>query len=211
MKQSETKAQIIEVARKLFAKRGVESITMNDIAVASEFGRRTLYTYFKSKEELFWAVVASEQAKALKTMEAITDKDIPADEKIIELIYTRLRGARDVVSRNGSLRGSFFRDIWMVEHVRKEFDLREMKMIEKVLTAGKEEGVFKIEHIDLLAEFFHYCIKGLEVPFIRGKLGKNLSDSEIKRYVKKMVFTILGHDEQAQEDKEEPSAPQKTV
>ena len=50
---SKTKDKLIDVARKLFAQKGVENTTMNDIAIASGFGRRTLYTYFDSKEEIF--------------------------------------------------------------------------------------------------------------------------------------------------------------
>ena len=55
-----TRAQLVDVARQLFAKKGVEETTMNDIAVASKKGRRTLYTYFKSKDQIYLAVVESE-------------------------------------------------------------------------------------------------------------------------------------------------------
>ena len=52
MTVSKTKAKLVDVARQLFAKMGVENTTMNDIALASKKGRRTLYTYFKSKAQL---------------------------------------------------------------------------------------------------------------------------------------------------------------
>ena len=55
MAVSKTKAKLVDVARQLFAKMGVENTTMNDIALASKKGRRTLYTYFKSKEEIYMA------------------------------------------------------------------------------------------------------------------------------------------------------------
>ena len=45
MTVSKTKAKLVDVARQLFAKMGVENTTMNDIALASKKGRRTLYTY----------------------------------------------------------------------------------------------------------------------------------------------------------------------
>ena len=54
---SKTKKNLIEVARQLFVKKGVESTTMNDIAEASQRGRRTLYTYFGNKTEIYKAVV----------------------------------------------------------------------------------------------------------------------------------------------------------
>jgi AcrR family transcriptional regulator len=49
MTVQKTRAKLVDVARQLFAKKGVEETTMNDIAVASKKGRRTLYTYFKSR------------------------------------------------------------------------------------------------------------------------------------------------------------------
>ena len=60
MTVSKTKAKLVDVARQLFAKMGVENTTMNDIALASKKGRRPLYTYFKSKEDIYLAVVESE-------------------------------------------------------------------------------------------------------------------------------------------------------
>ncbi len=45
-----TRERLIEVARQLFAHKGVANTTMNDIAEASEKGRRTIYTYFKNKK-----------------------------------------------------------------------------------------------------------------------------------------------------------------
>ena len=60
MTLSKTRTDLIDVARRLFARHGVDNTTMNDVAVASKKGRRTLYTYFKSKEALYSAVVESE-------------------------------------------------------------------------------------------------------------------------------------------------------
>ena len=48
------------------------------------------------------------------------------DEKLLEMIYTRLDAVKEVVYRNGTLRAYFFRDIWRVEKVRKKFDAKEM-------------------------------------------------------------------------------------
>ena len=51
MSISKTRQKLVEVARQLFAKKGIANTTMNDIAVASGKGRRTLYTYFSRKDE----------------------------------------------------------------------------------------------------------------------------------------------------------------
>ena len=50
---SKTKQKLLEVSRLLFARNGVENTTMNEIAEASGYGRRTLYTHFKNKNDSF--------------------------------------------------------------------------------------------------------------------------------------------------------------
>ena len=148
MTVSKTKARLVDVARQLFAKMGVENTTMNDIALASKKGRRTLYTYFKSKDEIYLAVVESELDILSDMMKRVADKDISPDKKIIEMIYTRLDAVKEVVYRNGTLRANFFRDIWRVEKVRKKFDAKEIVLFKGVLQEGKYMGVFCIDDVD---------------------------------------------------------------
>ena len=73
---SKTRAILVDVARQLFAKKGFEETTMNDIAVASQKGRRTLYTYFKNKEEIYYAVIESELALMSDKMHSVAKMDL---------------------------------------------------------------------------------------------------------------------------------------
>lgn len=191
MPVSKTKARLVEVARQLFAKQGVESTTMNDIAVASKKGRRTLYTYFKSKEEIYMAVVESELEILSDKMEEVAGRDISPDRKIMELIYTQLDAVKEAVYRNGTLRGSFFRDIWRVEQVRKRFDEKAIRLFKEVLHEGVEQELFRIDDIDMTAELLHYSLKGIEVPYIRGHIGAALDDEMRDRYAESIVFGAL--------------------
>ena len=191
MAVSKTKAKLVDVARQLFAKMGVENTTMNDIALASKKGRRTLYTYFKSKEDIYMAVVESELDMLSDMMKRVAEKNISPDEKMIEMIYTRLDAVKEVVFRNGTLRANFFRDIWRVEKVRKRFDAKEILLFKDVLREGVEKGVFRIDDIDMTAELVHYCVKGIEVPYIRGHIGAKLDDETRDKYVVDLVFGAL--------------------
>lgn len=191
MAVSKTKAKLVDVARQLFAKMGVENTTMNDIALASKKGRRTLYTYFKSKEDIYMAVVESELDMLSDMMKRVAEKNISSDEKMIEMIYTRLDAVKEVVFRNGTLRANFFRDIWRVEKVRKRFDAKEILLFKDVLREGVEKGVFRIDDIDMTAELVHYCVKGIEVPYIRGHIGAKLDDETRDKYVVNLVFGAL--------------------
>jgi TetR/AcrR family transcriptional regulator, regulator of mycofactocin system len=49
-----THAEIERVALELFAARGFEATTVDDIAAAVGVGRRTLFRYFESKNDLAW-------------------------------------------------------------------------------------------------------------------------------------------------------------
>ncbi len=192
MSISKTRQKLVDVARQLFAKKGLENTTMNDIALHSGKGRRTLYTYFKSKEDIYYAVIESELERLSDKMDEVAARKIRPQEKIIELIYTHLNMIKETVIRNGNLRAAFFRNIWMVEKVRKNFDEDEIELFRKVYAEGKADGEFDIDSVDLVADITHYCIKGLEVPFICGRLGHGMTRETSKPLVAKVVYGALG-------------------
>lgn len=189
---SKTRAKLVDVARQLFAKNGVDETTMNDIALASKKGRRTLYTYFKSKEDVYIAVVESELEILSNALEKVVEEKMAPDLTILKMIETHLDAIKMVVLRNGTMRAGFFRDIWRVERVRRNFDQKEIKLFKKILTEGKELGIFEIDNIDIMADILHYCIKGIEVPYIRGQIGEDLEDNQGWEYVAKIVYGALG-------------------
>lgn len=192
MSISKTRQKLIDIARQLFAKRGVANTTMNDIAVASGKGRRTLYTYFNSKEEVYSAVIESELERLSDKLDEVAAMKMRPLDKVIELIYTHLSMIRETVVRNGNLRAEFFRNIWMVEKVRKKFDDYEIDLFCKVYEDGKADGEFDIDDVNLVADITHYCIKGLEVPFIYGRIGHVLTEEASKPLVAKVVYGALG-------------------
>lgn len=192
MSISKTRQKLIDIARQLFAKNGVANTTMNDIAVASGKGRRTLYTYFSSKEEVYSAVIESELERLSDKLDEVAAMKMRPLDKVIELIYTHLIMIRETVVRNGNLRAEFFRNIWMVEKVRKKFDDYEIDLFRKVYQEGKADGEFDIDDVNLVADITHYCIKGLEVPFIYGRIGHGLTEEASKPLVAKVVYGALG-------------------
>lgn len=191
MTVSKTRIRLVEVARILFAKNGLENTTMNDIAVASKKGRRTLYTYFKNKEELYYAVIETELERLIQKMSEATEKITSTEEKLAELVFTHLNLIKEAVLRNGNLRAEFFRNIWMVEKVRKNFDIAEIALIQKILTEGVKQKNFEISNTSLVANIIHYCIKGLEVPYIYGRLGEDIEQNTCKPIIQTVLNNAL--------------------
>lgn len=191
MSITKTRQKLLEVARELFAHKGLEATTMNDIAAASGRGRRTLYTYFRNKEEIYYAVIEEELERLSEKMDEVAVMDVEPEEKIFTLIYTHLSIIRDTVARNGTLRAEFFRNIWMVEKVRKAFDVEEHRILQKVLQEGVDKGRFRIENVGFMADIVYNSVKGLEVPYIYDRLGVGLSEDETYPIVKGIVMRVL--------------------
>ncbi len=55
--RAQRKRDILDCARGLFAERGFQGCTMEDICTRTEFAKPTLYKYFSSKEDLFYTVL----------------------------------------------------------------------------------------------------------------------------------------------------------
>ncbi len=173
-----TRERFIEVARQLFARKGVENTTMNDIASASEKGRRTIYTYFKSKRDIYNAVVEQETDIALSQLRAIVAKHIPADEKLTEYVDVHFETMKEVVSRNGSLRAWFFRDVRKVDRARRIVSRKETILLQQILTQGVTEGLFDVDNIARTALVITKTMQGLDVPYIRDDISETGVDKE---------------------------------
>lgn len=61
--QSNHRKNIAEAAQRLFAEKGIESTSMNEIAKESGYSKATLYVYFKDKEELVGVLVLESMQK----------------------------------------------------------------------------------------------------------------------------------------------------
>ena len=166
---SNTKAELIEAARKLFASKGVDSTTMNEIAELSGKGRRTLYTYFKSKTDIYMAVLEQETNHIIEHTEEILNLQMSADEKLKWYILVRLDTVKETVVRNGSLKAAFFRDVVKLEHARRKLDARELTFLRSILQQGIDEGTFDIDNASVVAVTIHYALRGLDIPNIRGQ------------------------------------------
>ncbi len=191
MSTLKTRKQIVDAARLLFAREGFRDTTVGDIAVASGKGRRTVYSHFKNKEEIYDAVVESELDILSDMLMEVASRHLSPDEKLIELIFARLDKIRTVVLRNGSLRANFFRDIMRVENVRRKFDAKEIALVKSILIEGVQQKVFSVQDIDMTAKIIHYCVKGIEVPYILGKLTGDLRPAQRKKIVGDLVLGAL--------------------
>lgn len=189
--KDQTRQQLIEAARTQFITKGFDDTTMVDIAVVSGRGRRTLYYYFPSKRSLLRAVVEAELNRIINILEAVVEKDTPAQDKIVEFVASRLNNVRHSIFRNGSLRADFTRYMRTIDSIRAQSENREIALIERILLQGIHEGTFHIENLHFMAQLIHYTTKGLENPYIRGEIAGSNDKNMLERTAQKILMGAL--------------------
>ena len=175
-KVSKTRVLMVDVARRLFAQYGKENVTMNDIAVASGKGRRTLYTYFGSKDEVYLAVIENELDLMVERLQGVLRMPLSPEKKLEEYVFVHFEAVKEAITRNGSLRADFFRNIYEVEKARRPIDIKEIRMIREIMEEGAVKGVFRIQSTQWAAMMFLYALKGMETPYINNNISNYIKD-----------------------------------
>ena len=85
------KEQIINSARKLFSKYGFKKVSMDEIAKEANVTKKTVYTYFESKEELLKYFIQEEILNMKKIVENIEKQKIDFFESVHQVIYNLLK------------------------------------------------------------------------------------------------------------------------
>ena len=186
---SKTRDILIEVARQLFARKGIENPTMNDIAEASDKGRRTIYTYFKNKREIYNAVVQSESSQMLARLQELLKQPLTPEQKLMNFIFIRFESVKEIVLRNGSLRAGFFRDVRKVERARRSTSAQEFSILKQILSEGVQKGMFRIKHIDQTTTIMLYSLHGLDVPYIRNDFSEmGIERMTLREYIRDFIM-----------------------
>jgi TetR/AcrR family transcriptional regulator len=84
------KKQILDTARDLLFKKGINATTMNQIARNAELSVGTLYLYFKNKEDLYAALQEEGLDVLYDMISEVEAKDLSALQKIREMALAYL-------------------------------------------------------------------------------------------------------------------------
>lgn len=149
---NKTRERLIEVARQLFTNKGVAHTTMNDIASASAKGRRTIYTYFKNKREIYNAVIEGESDRIVESMRAIASADLPVQQRLELFMRARLERYY-APSASASLKAWMKFDRKRVERIRYMASQKESRIFAQLVAEGVRTGVFRADRCKLLSGF----------------------------------------------------------
>jgi hypothetical protein len=115
--------------------------------------------------------------KILDVLRAIADKEIPADIKIMEFVISRLNNVRHTIFRNGSLRADFTRFYLTIDSIRRKYDRFEIGLIRGILLEGREQGIFRFDNAEVMAEIIHFSFERRKASILS---DPTLFDAETK-------------------------------
>src|ERR671938_482414 len=67
-KKQATRAHIADTARRLFAERGFDAVTVAEVARAADVAEKTVFNYFPTKEDLFYSRMEAFEEELLEAV-----------------------------------------------------------------------------------------------------------------------------------------------
>jgi AcrR family transcriptional regulator len=186
------RTQIIDEASKIFGHFGYKKTSMEQIAVALNKGKSSIYYYFTSKEAIFEAVIEKEVSLMRKKNQEAMGKTTNAAEKFKAYIVTRMKGFEEMANMYQVLKNEYLTHITFINQIRKRYDHQEIENIRLILEEGVASGEFNISNAELAAFAIATAIKGLEIPLFFSGEKVNV-EQQIENLIHILFNGILIH------------------
>jgi AcrR family transcriptional regulator len=178
--KARVRAELLSVARRLFARRGVAATTMDDIARLAGVSRATAFNYFPSKNLLLQTLVHEMEARFLQVIDAQLATPASAAERIGALFSWTARRVSDTPELSRVLIGASETTFGATRDsgVRTA---RVHRALMRVLAAGRREGNVRADlSIEILAEIVGGSYAGILHAWRVGRrypLGRRLAEA----------------------------------
>lgn len=180
-KSIQKKKYILETARKVFMEKGFKKVTMKDIVEACEISRGGLYLYFESTGQIFLEVLKLESQEADDVFsDSITEDATAADILILFLKEQK----KELLRKQDTLTQAIYEFYFENELPKKDNVLKKqfdsaVKIIEKLIEAGVENGEFYCEDCQGTARNIMFVLEGLKISAQTIGITAEVVDREI--------------------------------
>ncbi|HAG15000.1 MAG TPA: TetR family transcriptional regulator [Bacteroidales bacterium] len=184
------KELIIEVARDVFSRYGYKKTTMDDIAIGARKGKSSIYYYFKSKEEIYEAVVDTESNILFKEIYNQIEQPVAANEKFKLYVFTRMNKIRELSNFYEVMKNESLYQLDFIMELRNKYNAHEIAILQNILNEGVKTREFSIQDPELAAIALVTAIKGLEAPLLIKGEKRNL-EKRIDYVVRILFYGIM--------------------
>ena len=189
--KSEVRAQIVDVARKIFTRYGFRKTTMDEIARATRKGKSSIYYYFPGKEDIFKAVVEKEAGELHSRLDRTIRVDAPPLEKLKAYIFFRLHHVRTVENFYSALKEESLSHLDFILEIRNNFDREELRLVQEILEEGMKDGSFQLSSSEIGAIAISTMMKGLELPLLLNRDHKTDRGELLEDLVRVLFYGII--------------------
>lgn len=173
---NKTKRKIFETAMELFAQKGYEATSVEEITSIVGIAKGTLYYHFTSKEEIFYFLI-EEGMKLLKnSIEIKTSKYENSIDKIKAIVLIQIKS----IVKCENLITLVISQMWGREerNIRcRNYVYEYIKIIEDIVKSGIDKGEITGDNAEIIASgLFGFTCSGL---LYRLKTGEELDIAEI--------------------------------
>jgi AcrR family transcriptional regulator len=147
MKRNENKSHLISVARGLFEKNGYAKTSVNDIVRNANISKGGFYTYYSTKESLFFDMINGEDQKIIHHGRKLTETN--QQELLSSYIEYRLRRYLDEENR---IRAKYIFEFWastdltpeQLELMNKRYENFEQD-ITRIIEVGQKMNIYRLD------------------------------------------------------------------
>lgn len=160
---SRTRDKLIETAKQLFIRNGVENTTIGDIADASDKGRRTIYTYFKSKLDIYNAVIETESERMVSQLREVAESSETPTERLRRFLEMRMATDRNNASPFAILKSLLSMDFARMNKTRRKAAEKEKEMLASILADGIAVGEFDSARAQMLQSVSDALLRAIDL------------------------------------------------
>jgi AcrR family transcriptional regulator len=184
-----TKQQIIKAAARVINREGLENTTVDDIAKEAKIAKGSVYSYFKSKDEIFTEAVKQTAQERIDKLKFLLEQFSSTKEKLSVLLKANKKIAKsdpESFLMNYSLLLSTHKNL--KKKSAQQFFKSYLDLVEQIMTDGKNKNQIKVKD-PKLAAFIIIIVSDLYnvFSFIDPKLVK------IIRLRKKLLRMLLNN------------------
>ena len=191
-----TRAEIMEVATREFARQGYDGARVDEIAAKTRTTKRMIYYYFGGKEGLFLAVL--EQAyQHIRSLEQQLDVDhlepVEALRQLAELTFDHHESHQDFV------RLVAIENIHNAEHLRRS-ESREvlaapaLDVLSRIMERGRAAGLFRddLDALDVHMIISAFCVfRGANRYTFQAIFDRDLLDPKLRAHLRQMLGDMV--------------------
>lgn len=153
---------IIDNAQEVFSRFGLKKTTMDEIASTINKAKSSVYYYFKSKEEIYEAVIEKEATIFRnEILEALKKAETPRD-KIKTYILTRMALFQNLANFYTAFQKEYIENYTFIHNIRQKYDNEEIQMIIGILQEGVQSHHLVVKDVNLTALAIITAMKGFE-------------------------------------------------